>query len=249
MKNLVFLLAGVAFIGLSSCNYNDDIEDLQNELDELRDDLTVAENEHVAILDSISSLIESNAVSDVNATKMSVSISLFEMIARVPQSSDMFINLSEIIYSDYTELLPFTNPTILVRGQALGELFEGIARQPEAFDKLDAAATQFVGPFDFAQMSNNDALVDGRARGIAIAKLFEGIARQPEAFDKLKTAATTYLGVYDPAVFSDETIEVARAQAFGALIESLARQPEAESRLNEICIQFLDFSISNDTTH
>ncbi len=241
MKKIVLLLTGIIFLGLTSCTYEDDIDNLQNQINELSENQNEIENQFSTSLDSISNLLDNSADSDINAIKMSVAITLLENITRQPESAETLIALTETMYTDYTELLPFTDNTIIVRGQAVAELFQGMSRQPEAFETLDTAATQFVGPFDAEHMSDN-AIINGNSRGLALDELFISVARQPEAFESLKTAATKFLGDYDPAIFSDETIEAAKAQAFNGLLEALIRQPEAEELFNEICIQFLDFS-------
>lgn len=242
MKNIIFTLIGIAILSLTSCSNNEDeINDLQNQLDELSSNQDDLENEFSNSLDSILNLIENNAVTDINALKMGITIPLFDGIIRQPALAETLINLSETIYIDYTELLPFTDNTILVRAEALDELFESIARQEETFDLLNDTATQFVGPFDPNNMSDN-AIIEGKARGVAISGLILAIARQPGLFETLRDAATNFVGDYDPDIFSDELMEAARAEAVVGLIESITRQPDEQALYNEICIQFLDFS-------
>lgn len=246
MRNLSIILLGIIFLGFTSCN-NDEFEDVENDLSNIKNRLDEANNQHYILLDSIAKLIESNEDSfDINAVKISQNNSLFEGISRQPETASSLINASEQIYNDFTELLPFSDETILERGIALASLFEAIARQPGAVELLDSAATQFVGPFDASQMSD-DFFINGKARGIALNDLFFGIARQPEAFDVLTATATKFIGDYEPTIFSDELIEVAKHFAVKDLVEGIARQPEAIDLLNSASIQFLGLSFLEES--
>ncbi|NER16555.1 hypothetical protein [Spongiivirga citrea] len=239
MKNLIGTLLGIVFILLCSCNTNE-IEDLEREVRTLNDSLSLVQAEQNSLLDSISKLIESNDVFDINAVKMSQIKSLFEFIARQPEAADVLISASEQIYSDFTELLPFTDSTIVERGRALAFLFEAIARQPEAFDVLDDAATQFLGAFDPANMSSNFN-ADTEARGIAISELFNAIARQPAAFDNLDSTATKFMGAFKVSQMSTNTVIEGKARgiALNELFVAISRQPAAFDELEQTATKFL----------
>ncbi|MFP2996267.1 hypothetical protein ABN763_10155 [Spongiivirga sp. MCCC 1A20706] len=239
MKNLLGTLLGTVFILLCSCNANE-IEDLEREVRTLNDSLSLVQAEQNRLLDSISTLIESNDVFDINAVKMSQIKSLFEFIARQPEAADVLIRASEEIYTDFTELLPFTDSTIVERGRALATLFQSIARQPEAFEVLDGAATQFLGAFDPSNMSSNFN-ADTEARGIAISELFNAIARQPEALNNLDSTATKFVGTFKVSQMSNNTIVAGKARgiALNALFIAISRQPSAFDELEQTATKFL----------
>ncbi|WP_378178626.1 hypothetical protein [Aquimarina sp. SS2-1] len=248
MKNfLITLFAFTALFGFISCE-QDDTDDIEIDIRNINDRLSIAREEHERLLDSITVLIsslENDADFNVNALKMSQNNSLFFSIARQPEVAEDLISASESSYSNFTELLPFSDDVILERGIAMGSLFIGMARQPSASDILNIAAAQFLGEFDEVPMSD-DFFVNGRSRGLALKDLFEGVARQPEAFDTLVNTATRFLGDYDAAIFDNETNTVVKEFAIDGLIEGIARNPEAIDQLNSISIQFLGFAFIND---
>ncbi len=240
MKKLFLTMAVVASMVIVGCN-DDDTADLENDVRSLQDSLSSIINQHNALLDSISYLIATvnEKDIDVKSLKMEQIGSLFEAIARQPEAAEVLINATEILYSDYTELLPFSDRTIEARGMVIYFLSESIARQPEACHLLDSAATKFLGEFNPSYMSNY--CTEGRARGYGLSGLFESIARQPESFNKLDSIATKYLGEYNPSYFSDELLEISKITSSRILNESIARQPQADSLLNLVCVKYLNF--------
>ncbi len=244
MRNLIFgmsiLLFSIAFV---SCN-NDELDNIEKEVTVLQDSIDIINNRHKILLDSVSSIIATlNKGEDVNAIKIEQIGSLFEAIARQPEAAYTLIDANEILYKDYTELLPFSDKTIINRGVAIAELFDALARQPEAYSKLDSAATKYLGLFDATSMS--DDYTEGKARGTALAGLFASVARQPEAHGKMDTIANKLIGEYNASYMSNDLLDVSKAFATGSLSESIARQPEADSLLNLICIRYLNFSFIN----
>lgn len=131
---------------------------------------------------------------DLKAGKMEQIGSLFDAIARQPDASDILIKSTEMLYTDYAELLPLSDKAIEQRGKARGVafsmLFSSIARQPEAFNKLDSAAMKFLGKYDSGYIS--DELLD-ITKTYAVTSLNESIARQPEADSLLNIASKKYL--------------------------------------------------------
>lgn len=242
MRKLLSGVAIIAIIGLVGCN-KDEFAEIESDLSSLKDSLNLVIYQHNSLLDSISLLIEtvnSEEVCDINALKMSQVGSLFESIARQPEASNTLIQATEMLFYDYTELLPFSDSTIEQRGYALASLFESIARQPEAYGILDSAATKFLGEFNPSYMSND--FVEGKARGIALNNMFVSIARQPQEYGKIDSLATKFIGVYDPEIFHSDLIEVSKGYAMSGLVEGLARQPEADSLFNLASINFLNFN-------
>ncbi len=242
MKNLFLTMAVVSIIGFVGCD-KEKLSDIEKEVTTLQDSLNLAINQHNALLDSISTLIETindKDNVDINALKIAQISSLFESMARQPEISNTLISATEMLYFDYTELLPFSDKTIEYRGIVIGSLFDAIARQPQLSDELLAAAIKFLGEFNSSTMSSD--FVEGKARGIAIYSLFEGIARQPEAYDDFDSTATKLLGEYNSTYFSDELVDVSKAYAIAGLNEGLARQPEAASYFNSVCIKYLNFN-------
>jgi len=131
---------------------------------------------------------------DLKASKMEQVGSLFESIARQPESANLLINSTEMLYSDYTELLPLSDKAIELRGKARGAafsmLFTSIARQPEAFDVLDSAATKFLGKYDPSYISDELAEI---TKTYAMSGLNDAIARQPEADSLFNIVSKRYL--------------------------------------------------------
>ncbi len=133
---------------------------------------------------------------DLKASKMEQIGSLFNAIAQQPEIAHALIKSTEIIYSDYTELLPISDKAIVQRGKARGaafsQLFYSIARQPEAFNDLDSAAMKFLGIYDPSYIS--DELLD-ITKTYAVAALNLSLAQQPEADSLFNIASKKYLNI------------------------------------------------------
>ena len=131
---------------------------------------------------------------DLKASKMEQIGGLFESIARQPDMADVLISSTESLYSDYTELLPLSDQAIVQRGKArgyaFGMLFSSIARQPEAYMQLDAAAEKFLGKYDASYISDELSEI---TTTFAFTLLTESIARQPEADSLFNAACKKYL--------------------------------------------------------
>jgi F0F1-type ATP synthase membrane subunit c/vacuolar-type H+-ATPase subunit K len=131
---------------------------------------------------------------DLKASKIEQIGNLFDAIARQPELADVLIKSTENLYSNYTELLPLSDKAIVQRGKARGSafsaLFNSIARQPEAYNKLDSAATKFLGIYNSNDIS--DELLD-ITKTYTIAALNESIARQPEADSLFNLVSKKYL--------------------------------------------------------
>lgn len=131
---------------------------------------------------------------DIKASKMEQIGSLFYSIARQPEAADLLIKSAEMLYSDYTELLPISDMAITQRGMARGEsfsmLFEAITMQPEAFNILDSAAEKFLGRYNSSYIS--DELLDV-TKTYSISILLESLARQPETDSLINLASIKYL--------------------------------------------------------
>lgn len=131
---------------------------------------------------------------DLKAYKMGQIASLFESIARQPEAADVLIRATEMLYTDYTELLPISDKAIEQRGEARGnafsELFDAIARQPEAFNILDFAAMKFLGEYNSSYIS--DELLDV-TKAYAMRGLNQSLARQPEADSLFNLVTIKYL--------------------------------------------------------
>jgi len=131
---------------------------------------------------------------DLKASKMEQVGGLFSSIARQPEMAKYLIQSAEINYSNYTELLPISDKAIVQRGKARGAafslLFDAIARQPEAFNLLDSAATKFLGVYDQSYIS--DELLD-ITKTYAVAGLNDALARQPEADSLFNLVTIKYL--------------------------------------------------------
>jgi F0F1-type ATP synthase membrane subunit c/vacuolar-type H+-ATPase subunit K len=131
---------------------------------------------------------------DIKASKMEQIGGLFEAIARQPEMADELINATELIYTDYSELLPLSDQAIIQRGKArgyaFGMLFYSVAMQPEIFNKLDFAATKFLGKYNSDDIS--DELLD-ITRTYAVNGLNESLARQPEADSLFNVISKRYL--------------------------------------------------------
>lgn len=193
MNRLFFILPIVFFLAISCTN--DDIEDLNNEVSTLQDSIDVIIQKHNDLLDSMSVLIaEQNSGSDIKAIKMAQIASLFESIARQPEASDVLISSTEILYSDYTELLPISDKNINERGESrgysFGLMFEAVVRQPDAFQSIDEAAEKFLGEYNADYISDN--LLDV-TRAYSLPFINSSIARNPEADSLLNIMSEKYL--------------------------------------------------------
>jgi len=131
---------------------------------------------------------------DIKASKMEQIGSLFNSIARQPEAADVLIKSAEMLYSDYTELLPISDMAIEQRGKARGAsfsmLFEAIAMQPEVFNILDSAAGKFLGRYNSSYIS--DELLDV-TKTFSTSMLLESLSRQPEADSLLNLVSIKYL--------------------------------------------------------
>ena len=196
MKRLILIIPILLHL-FFSCE-KDDIEDINNEINQLQDSLIVVGDQYEALLDSISTLINTTDTSevDIKALKMAQIYSLFEAIARQPEAADVLINATRVVYHDYTELLPLSDEAVPQRGEARGTafsgLFEAIARQPEAFNKLDSAATIFLGEYSSSYIS--DELLE-YSKVFSVTALNESIARQPSADSLFNIASIKYLNI------------------------------------------------------
>lgn len=188
-------IAGILF-SLLSCN-KDAIDDLSDDLSRLQDSITAINRDYNAKIDSlirIQSIILSNGTQDIKAFKMAQAGMLFESIARQPEASERLIKATEILYTDYHQLLPLSDKAVAergrARGMAVGSLLDAVARQPEAIEILDAAAEKFLGAYDPAIFSAE--LMD-YARIYAAPALMESIARQPEVTTSFNFISSKYL--------------------------------------------------------
>ncbi len=131
---------------------------------------------------------------DIKASKMEQIGSLFESISRQPYEAQLLMSVTEILYHDYTDLLPISDKAIFQRGKARGYsfslLFASIARNPEAFSQLDAAATKFLGRYNPSYISNELAEI---TKIYSIMSIGESLARNPEVDSLLNLASKKYL--------------------------------------------------------
>lgn len=195
MKNRILLIPILLLFALIGCE-KDEIQDINSDVNTLQDSITVIIEQHNALLDSISQLIilMDNNKFDIKALQMEQIGSLFESIARQPEAANKLINSTELLYTDYTELLPISDKSIYQRGKgrglAFGKLFESIARQPEAYTDLELAAEKFLGEYNASYISNE--LLD-ITKAYAMSSLNESIARQPEARPSFNSICKKYL--------------------------------------------------------
>ncbi len=196
MKKLFFIIP-VLFFALFSCE-QDELNDLNKDVEQLQDSLSIVLSQHEALLDSITDLINSNQEDqvDVKALKMEQIYMLFISIGRQPEMGDDLIKITELLYEDYTVLLPLSDKAVSQRGKArgiaLGGLFEAVGRQPEAMSMLDDAAMKFLGVYDPSYIS--DELLE-YSKIYAHQKLVEALARQPEAGGILNVLTKKYLNM------------------------------------------------------
>ena len=119
---------------------------------------------------------------DIKASKIEQIGSLFEAISRNPDTYEVLMKNTEVVYSDYTELLPLSDKAVsqrgIARGHSFGLLFYSLCRNPNAFEELDFAATKFMGVYDENEIS--DELLD-ISKMYSISGLNEGLARNPYA--------------------------------------------------------------------
>jgi len=131
---------------------------------------------------------------DTKASKIEQIGSLFEAISRNPDTYEVLMKNTEVVYSDYTELLPLSDTAILqrgiARGHSFGLLFYSVCRNPNAFEELDIAAAKFLGEYDENEIS--DELLD-ISKIYSISGLNEGLARNPGADSLCNVLCMKYL--------------------------------------------------------
>ncbi len=194
MKSINILILGIALLGLISCS-DDDAVDVSGNINTIKTQLTVLEEQNNSLKDSINTIIEASE-SDPLKTKQlergkAIAV-LFQSIARRPEAKDELVDVTTKAVGVF-DLSQLTGDNAIdgqSRGIALKELFTGIARQPEAFDALTETATLFVGDFDATIF--NDELIE-IAKIVALTDLLEGLVRQPEAENLLNQAAEQFL--------------------------------------------------------
>jgi F0F1-type ATP synthase membrane subunit c/vacuolar-type H+-ATPase subunit K len=131
---------------------------------------------------------------DLKANKMLQASSAFPAIARQPEMSSIIIQSTEMIYSNYTVLLPLSDKAVTQRGKArgaaFGSLFAAIARQPEAYPTLDSVAAKFLGIYDQTYIS---ADLEDITKTFAMDSLNMSLARQPECDSVFNLVSIKYL--------------------------------------------------------
>lgn len=138
------------------------------------------------------------SVADYKAAQILSTSTLYENIARQPEMADQLIRQTAALagYSDITELFPLSDCALSQRGEARGtclaEAFNAIARQPEAYDKIEACAVRFLGTYEMKIISTR--LTD-YSRLHAISGMNEALARNPEAADLIYALCKKILGV------------------------------------------------------
>jgi len=177
MKKLVFIILGIVFTGLVSCN-NDDLEK----------DLERIETQNEELL----AISKTNFKKTKQLKRGEVIGSLLESIARQPATAQQLDSITTKFIGAFDASQLTGDPVIdgQSRGIAISELIEGIARQPEAFEVLTTTATKFLGDFDPVIFSNETIDV---ARDFTIGRLNFAIARQPEGIDLYNSVTKQFL--------------------------------------------------------
>ena len=126
--------------------------------------------------------------------------------------------------------------------EAVGNIFENIARQPERAQEIVTLAqkTLYTNYEELLPISDNAVAERGEARGYAIGMLFMSIVRMPDALEIMDRTAETMLGVYDKSYISDKLNEYAKASAATMLSEAVARQPDMQPTLEELATKYLN---------
>ena len=132
--------------------------------------------------------------------------------------------------------------------EAVGVLFENIARQPEAADQLIETATQTIYPSYTALLPLTDAAIQERgvARGNAIGILISSITRQSGAQATLEAVAEQFLGTYDAVNITPEMNKYAKAAASPYISESIARLPDMAEELIAVAAKYLGPDITTN---
>lgn len=144
--------------------------------------------------------------------------------------------------SDNYYMIPETADTKATKMEAIGTLFESIARQPEMADNLIAAAEQtlYRNYRELLPLSDKAVEQRGAARGAAIGSLIESVARQPEMYEQLDEVAEKFLGQYDSSYITKKMNDYAKAAASTKIIESIARQPDLLAQFDALTQKYLD---------
>ena len=203
MKKTVFILPFLLLWVFWGCE-NEAIDNNASDIQTLQDSIDMILEEHQALMDSVAALSENadEGVLDMKALKMEQTASLFEAIGRQPEAAEVLISATELLYSDYTQLLPISDENIEERGRARGiafsSLFESMARQPEAYDMIDSAAAKFLGAYDPSYISEEMLEI---TKAYSVTSLNEAIARQPGADSIFNLATQKYLNMPIKVIF------------------------------------------------
>ncbi|WP_455498709.1 hypothetical protein [Coprobacter sp.] len=126
--------------------------------------------------------------------------------------------------------------------EAMGQLFDNIARNPDfADDQIALAAKSLYSNIEDI-LPINDIRVETRgiARGAAIGALVSAIARQPEAKDILIDAAERFLGKYSDSMIGEGMNQFCKSGASAQILEAYSRQPDMKNVFDSVLSDFLN---------
>lgn len=142
------------------------------------------------------------------------------------------------VYSHY-DVVPDLKATQM---EAMGQLFDNIARSPEFADDQIALAAKSLYDNIEDILPINDIRVETRgiARGIAIGALVEAIGRQPEAKDVLIDTAERFLGKYSDSMIGEGMNRFCKSGASAQIMEAYTRQPDMKDVFDSVLYDFLN---------
>jgi F0F1-type ATP synthase membrane subunit c/vacuolar-type H+-ATPase subunit K len=155
-----------------------------------------------------------------------------------------YLLLNTIIEQQNSAMSSDSSDIKAIKMQAVGYLFESIARQPEQFTRLIKATTMLYSDYTELLPLNDKWVAErGKARGIALGNMFDAMARQPEMIQVMDSVAEKFLGRYNSSYINAEILDYSRIYASSYILEALARQPEISLAIDTLSLKYLDSGI------
>lgn len=124
---------------------------------------------------------------------------------------------------------------------ATADIFDAIARQPEAADDIIRnGQSMLMGSYQDLLPLKGQGYDEDRslARGVALKGLFGSLSRNPELYVEQGRASSIFLGPFDANLLPEGSGR-GRGEAVAGLFEALSRQPEAASDLDALAETYL----------
>lgn len=155
-----------------------------------------------------------------------------------------YLLLNTIIEQQNSAMASDSSDIKAIKMQAVGSLFESIARQPEQFTRLIKATTMLYSDYaELLPLTDKAVAERGKARGIALGSMFTAMARQPEMIQVMDSVAEKFLGRYNSSYINSEMLDYMRIYASSSILEAITRQPEISVAIDSLSLKYLDSGI------